>query len=298
MREARKSRRKAMMAVLLVTVSLFLMATPTLAARKNEISLGTVNNISAESYEAIPLYYKGERLSVDARLIEETTYVPLRAFASAVTDCKITWYAGTRTAVLTADGLSLTVSDRNYYVEANGRYLFAMTPAVILSNGTMYLPVRSLAKALGVGIDWNAKTRSVTVSGDYEAIESGASYYNADDVYWLSRIISAESRGEPLLGQIAVGNVVLNRVRSREYPNTVYGVVFDRKYGTQFSPVAFGTIYNSPYWLSTIAAKICLEGTSLDDRVLFFVEPRIATSSWIQKNRTYAFTVRHHDFYY
>ena len=284
--------------VLMLVLALSLTAIPSLAARKNTLVDVTVSDTRTERYEAIPLYKGGERLSVDARLISETTYVPLRAFSEAVADATIKWYAATRTAVLTAEGLSLTVSDKGYYIEANGRYLYLRNPAVILSNGTLYLPVRPLAKALGVEIGWNASERSVKITGSYTPIESGDSFYDADEVYWLSRIISAESRGEPLLGQIAVGNVVLNRVRSSMYPNTIYGVVFDRKYGTQFSPVSLGTIYKDPYWLSVIAAKLCLDGATIDDRVLFFVEPRIATSSWIQKNRTYAFTVLHHDFYY
>ena len=99
-------------------------------------------------------------------------------------------------------------------------------------------------------------------------------------------------------GKIAVGNVVLNRVRSSAYPNTIYGVIFDKRYGIQFAPVANGTIYNSPTAESIIAAKICLEGYSISDRILFFMNPRIATNNWISKNRPYAFSIGNHDFYY
>ena len=99
------------------------------------------------------------------------------------------------------------------------------------------------------------------------------------------------------LGQIAVGNVVLNRVRSKSYPNTIYGVIFDRKNGTQFSPVALGTIYQKPTASAVIAAKICLEGYTLSNDILFFMNPRIATNNWISKNRPYAFTIGNHRFY-
>ena len=121
--------------------------------------------------------------------------------------------------------------------------------------------------------------------------------YNENDLYWLSRIISAEARGESLEGQIAVGNVVLNRVRHASYPSTIYGVIFDRKHGTQFSPVSMGTIYRTPSESSVIAAKICLEGYSISDEILFFMNPRIATSNWISKNRPFAFRIGNHDFY-
>ena len=124
------------------------------------------------------------------------------------------------------------------------------------------------------------------------------SAYDYEDLYWLSRIISAEAKGESFTGQIGVGTVVLNRVRSKEFPNTVKGVVFDRKYGTQFTPVANGTIYEKPTESAIIAAKMCLDGYTLSNSVLYFLNPRIATSSWIQNNRKYAFRVGNHDFYH
>ena len=101
-----------------------------------------------------------------------------------------------------------------------------------------------------------------------------------------------------MLGQIAVGNVVLNRKRHKDYPSTIYGVIFDQKYGTQFSPVKDGSIYASPTYSATVAAKICLEGISVSPDILFFLEPSKSTSSWIPENRKYAFTVSNHYFFY
>ena len=84
--------------------------------------------------------------------------------------------------------------------------------------------------------------------------------YSEEDLYWLARIISAESRGEPLEGQIAVGNVVLNRVDSDNYPDTIKEVIFDRNHGVQFEPVENGTVYDDPTPTSVLAAKLALEG--------------------------------------
>jgi N-acetylmuramoyl-L-alanine amidase len=116
-------------------------------------------------------------------------------------------------------------------------------------------------------------------------------------VYWLSRIISAESRGESLLGQIAVGSVVMNRVKSPLYPNTIWSVIFDRKYGVQFSPIIDGSIYAAPTASAIVAAKICLEGFNVNSSALFFLYPRYSTSSWIPNNRQYLFSIGKHDFY-
>jgi N-acetylmuramoyl-L-alanine amidase len=128
-------------------------------------------------------------------------------------------------------------------------------------------------------------------------LSPGSSVYNEDELYWLSRIISAESKGEPFLGQIAVGNVVLNRVDSGVFPETVHDVIFDKEFGVQFTPIANKTIYNDPSETSVAAAKICLEGTSLTDKALYFLNLKTAESSWIVQNRGYVMTIGNHSFY-
>ena len=138
---------------------------------------------------------------------------------------------------------------------------------------------------------------SVTLAQAKSMVKADSAY-DYEDLYWLSRIISAESKGESFTGQIGVGTVVLNRVRSSQFPNTVKGVVFDQKYGTQFTPVANGSIYDTPTQSAVVAAKMCLDGYTLSNSVLYFLNPRIATSSWIQNNRKYAFRVGNHDFYH
>ena len=75
------------------------------------------------------------------------------------------------------------------------------------------------------------------------------------------------------------------------------GVIFDKKYGVQFSPVLDGSIYNTPTESCILAAKISLEGYKINGKVLFFLAPKYAQSSWIPNSRTYEFTVGKHDFY-
>lgn len=159
----------------------------------------------------------------------------------------------------------------------------------------MYIPLQHFLKATGLSASVD---RTVSIFGTYSPLKDADSFYAPDQVFWLARIIHAESSGEPLLGQIAVGNVVLNRVRSPLYPSTIYGVIFDRKFGVQFSPVLDGTVYNTPSYSSVLAAKICLEGFTLSDTALFFLRPSHSTSTWIPENRPFAFTVGRHDFYY
>ena len=231
-------------------------------------------------------------------LYDSITYVPLRSFCNLFDDCTFSWDGRTSTATVRSNTLTMTVQTGAIYITANGHYYYTVGKVLNL-GGHMYVPIRPLARSFNTEVTWNANLRSVELSTANRTSPTVApANYASDDVYWLSRIISAESKGEPLLGQIAVGNVVLNRVRSSSYPNTIYGVIFDRKHGTQFSPVSFGTIYNPPAQSSVIAAKICLEGYTVSDSILFFMNPKLATNNWISKNRPYAFTIGNHRFYY
>lgn len=256
----------------------------------------SVKDKNVWNYHGVDLYLGDKYISEKAYLIQDTTYIPLRA-VSTLAGAGVAFDDKSRTAYITMQGFSMTVSEGAYIIMANERPIMSYAPAVILSDNRMYVPVRSIAKALSLGVEWRP-SRQVILSGKPMPLIHADKYYKSDEVYWLSRIISAESRGEELLGQVAVGNVVLNRMRHREYPNSIYGVIFDKKYGIQFSPVADGSIYAAPSYNSVLAAKICLEGVSVSDKILFFMEPNKSTSSWIYKNRPYAFSIGNHYFFY
>lgn len=243
------------------------------------------------------VYLDGEEiLAGECALINSVTYVPLRKFSQLFDDCDVSWNGATNTATVKTDDLTIYAQTGALYITANGHYFYTVEEILNL-NGTLYIPIRPLTRAFNGTLTWNGQARATEITSPRGVAAVPYASYNADDLYWLSRIISAEAKGEPFKGQIAVGNVVLNRVRSSAYPNTIYGVIFDRKYGTQFSPVSSGTIYQKPSASSVIAAKICLEGYTLSDSILFFYNPKIATTHWIDRTRPYAFTIGDHKFY-
>ena len=209
----------------------------------------------------------------DAWVEEGTSYVTLRAF-SARTGRTLTWTG--EEARLAGAGLTLEAVPGALYVTANGRALY-VPGGVRVEDGVTILPLSVLANAAGA--------------------EPPQADYDQTDLYWLSRVISAESRGEPLLGQIAVGNVVLNRVASGQFPNTVKEVVFDRKYGVQFEPVSNGTIYERPTDSAMLAAKLCLEGAAPVGNSLYFYAPALSAGTWISTSRAYYGTIGCHKFY-
>lgn len=126
----------------------------------------------------------------------------------------------------------------------------------------------------------------------------GTGSYTSGDIYWLARIIEAEAGGEPYEGKVAVGNVVLNRVNSKDFPNTIYNVIFEY-YGSipQFSPVADGTIYNVPSPESMSAAIDAVNGIRPVGNSTYFFNPDKAAGSWIVQNKSPLGRIGGHVFY-
>lgn len=276
---------KRIISLIIVIVAAFMFTIPLSAAEKGIVK--------------VDVYINGEKLQTTdtPRIINDTTYVPLRAVCELFGADDISWDGRTNTAKIKARGIEIYVTTGKTYIIANGRY-FASTQPIKNIDDRLYVPVRLIASAFASDVEWNGNNYSVKIKDYNRAPTSGEEYYDKNDLYWLSRIIEAESGIEPFMGKIAVGNVIQNRARSSEYPSTIYGVIFDKKFGVQFTPAASGSIYNTPREDSVIAAKICLEGFSLNEDVLYFMNPKLATSSWISENRKFAFNIGGHDFYY
>ncbi len=121
--------------------------------------------------------------------------------------------------------------------------------------------------------------------------------YNDDDVYWLSRLVEAEAKGESYKGKLGVSSSVLNRVLSSAFPNNVVKVIFDTQYGVQYQPTVNGAIYNTPSADSVSAAIAALEGAKAAGNSMYFYNPKTSTNNWISKNRPYYTTIGNHDFH-
>ena len=218
-----------------------------------------------------------------------TSYITLRALAQH-TGYQLTWDG--QKAILQGEDLLLEAAPGALYISSNQRALYVPARVQVVEGKTA-LPLRVVAEALGGELTWDGSTAHWSFSQTAPARAS----YPEEDLYWLARVISAESRGESLRGQIAVGNVVLNRVADSQFPNTIKGVVFDRKNGVQFEPVSNGTIYNEPTQQSLLAAKLCLEGVTVVGDCLYFYAPALSSGTWIANNRTYYTTIGCHKFY-
>ena len=218
-----------------------------------------------------------------------TSYVTLRALAEH-TGYQLSWDG--KQAILQGEDLLLQAQPGALYIRFNQRALY-VPEGIQIHEGKAVLPLRTAVEALGGSLIWDGSAARWTFS----QVAPAKAAYPEEDLYWLARVISAESRGEPLIGQIAVGNVVLNRAADRQFPNTIKEVVFDRKNGVQFEPVSNGTIYQEPTETSLLAAKLCLEGADVVGDCLYFYAPALSSGAWISGNRTYYTTIGCHKFY-
>lgn len=194
------------------------------------------------------------------------------------------------------DGVDITAVIGEAYITSLGRVLWCGRGGEVirLDDGVVILPIEPICRALG--LEYEIEDGHCVISGKADA-KSADDVYDAESLYWLSRIISAESRGEPFEGQIAVGCVVLNRLQQLDYLNSVYEVIFDRRYGIQFSPAYSGSVYNEPTESSVRAAKVCLEGYSISDSIIYFINSADILPEWMSVGCRFIVTIGHHDFY-
>ena len=225
--------------------------------------------------------------------VDGIIYLPLTEFCALFFDCEDKYTDNGLT--VSGEDFEVTAKEGEKYITSRGRVLWCgMGGSVRKFGNVICVPAEPVCRALGLSLSVNEN--EVSVSGKAVSL-SADEVYNADDVYWLSHIISAESRGEPLEGQIAVGCVVLNRMNTFDYLNSVYDVVFDRRYGIQFSPAYSGSVYNEPTESCVRAAKICLEGYTVSDSILYFINSADTPASWMRERCRLVMTIGHHDFY-
>ena len=134
------------------------------------------------------------------------------------------------------------------------------------------------AAALGILLSSSSKTTSNSISNN--------------DLALLAKAVYAEARGESYMGQVAVAAVILNRVKSSKFPNTISGVIY-QPYA--FTCVNDGQINLTPNQTAYKAAQDALNGWDPTYGAIYYYNPKTATSSWI-RTRTTTITIGKHVF--
>lgn len=136
--------------------------------------------------------------------------------------------------------------------------------------------IKLFQKKNGLVVDGIVGSKTASAMGITLSSSSSKTYSN--DEYLLAKVIHAEARGESYTGQVAIGAVVLNRVKSSQFPNTIAGVIY-QPYA--FTAVNDGQINLEPNATAYKAAKDALNGWDPTYGSIYYFNPKTATSSWI-----------------
>ena len=151
--------------------------------------------------------------------------------------------------------------------------------------------VKYFQRKNGLTVDGIAGTNTLRAMGIYSS-SSGTSSGNTSDLNLLSKLVYGEARGEPYAGQVAVGAVILNRVKSSKFPNTISGVVYQ---SGAFDAVADGQVNMTPDSTAKKAAQDALNGWDPSYGAIYYFNPSTATNKWIW-SRPMTVTIGKHRF--
>lgn len=143
--------------------------------------------------------------------------------------------------------------------------------------------VKYFQRKNGLTVDGIAGTKTLHAMGIYNSSSSNNSSTSSSDLNLLSRVVYSEARGEPYEGQVAVAAVVLNRVKSSSFPNTISGVVYQ---AGAFDAVSDGQINLTPNSTAIKAAQDALNGWDPSYGAIYYFNPNTATNAWIWSRPT------------
>ena len=152
--------------------------------------------------------------------------------------------------------------------------------------------VKYFQRKNGLTVDGIVGKKTLSALGISVKAQSSSSDYSDADINLLARLIYGEARGESYVGQVAVGAVVLNRIKSASFPNTMSGVIYQ---SYAFTAVADGQINLTPNATARKAAMDAINGWDPSYGALYYYNPRTATSQWIFSRKT-TVTIGNHVF--
>ena len=167
----------------------------------------------------------------------------------------------------------------------------------IYGSGTL-AAVKNFQRKNGLAVDGIAGKRTLEAMGIFNSSSSSggggssSGSTNSSDLNLLSRVVYGEARGEPYSGQVAVAAVVLNRVKSSSFPNSISGVVYQKG---AFDAVTDGQINMSPNDTARKAAQDALNGWDPSYGAIYYFNPSTATNKWIW-SRPLTVTIGKHRF--
>ena len=152
--------------------------------------------------------------------------------------------------------------------------------------------VITFQKSVGLTADGIAGPVTLKYLGLQSSTASTGAAVTSNNINILAHIISAEAKGEAYVGMVAVGAVILNRVKHPSFPNTIAGVVYQPG---AFSPVDNGSINQEPVPAAYNAARDALNGSDPSGGAIYFYNPAKTTNAWL-RSRPVTCTIGSHTF--
>ena len=156
--------------------------------------------------------------------------------------------------------------------------------------------VKSFQKKNGLTVDGIAGDKTLKAMGimnsSGNSSSSSSNNSNSNNVNLVAKAIYGEARGEPYVGQVAVGAVIMNRVKNSSFPNTIAGVIYQ---SGAFDAVSDGQINMTPDSTAKKAAQDAINGWDPSYGAIYYFNPSTATNKWIW-SRPMTITIGKHRF--
>ena len=217
-------------------------------------------------------------VGISAALLRHNDEKNTSQLFSADAEYAVTYKQGSSGAVVKT--IQQKLKNWGYYTGAVDGIYGAKTKAAVIQ----------FQKKNGLTADGIVGSKTLSALGISTSTSSGS--YSNNDVTLLAKLIYGEARGESYTGQVAVGAVVMNRVKSSSFPNTISGVIY-QPYA--FTAVSDGQINMTPNNTAYEAAKAAINGYDPTGGAIYYYNPSTASSKWIYSRKT-TVTIGNHVF--
>lgn len=239
-------------------------------------------NVKAEVVEDITIMVDGKQaeLGDTVRELDDRLFLPVVSLADTF-GAKVDWDQDNEEVTIhTTEGNRIVLSNGVPVVYFNeSRYRMDVAP--FIEDGRTYLPIRSLADLLRAAVKWNEDEQlveliSIPLEEDFipAIFKNEAEPFTEDDLMLLAKITQVESGYQSYEGQLAVANVILNRVKDSRFPDSIKEVIYS---GKQFPPAHNGLLDKSEPNASVLrAAKDALNGKNNVEDAVYFFNPKVS----------------------
>lgn len=231
-----------------------------------------VNALSKQVYITVKVNSCCIKMDTLPYIKDNRTFVSLSFIVQAL-GAKVKWIEEQEEAVVTSGTktIEMFVGCNKFMVNGEERL---MDTVVEKKNNRTMVPLKFISENLDCSVRWDPLTYSVLIDKkDIKVPETTVlkRSYTDDDLLWLARIVSVEARGLSINAKVAVANVILNRKKNPQFPDTIYKVIFDKSYHVQFPPAhKSGFKKLKPEDECIVAAKMALEGVNNIGGCLYF----------------------------